>query len=66
MKQEYTHLNNVSYKQYDYSQNLFQRCTSKIFWGSTFTVSFMLYLQAIIMIAARRIEFIKNYQNPLK
>lgn len=66
MKQEYSHLNNVTYKPNDYSQNLFQRCTSKIFWNNQFTVSFMLYMQAIIMTAARRIQFIKNYQNPLK
>lgn len=65
MKKNYSHLNNT-YQEYDYSQTLLQKCTSSILWNNPFTVTFMYYLQQIIMTAALRIKFIKNYQNPIE
>lgn len=66
MKQNYSHLDKVEYQPNQYYTNLLKKSTSRIFWQNAFLVTFMSYLEAIIMTAARRIKFIQNYQNPLK
>lgn len=65
MKNNYSHLNDIRFAEYDYSNTLLQKCTSHTLWNNTFMVTFLYHIQQIIVTAARRIKYIKNYQNPL-
>lgn len=65
MKKSYEHLNQVNYRRNKYDYNLLYRSTSPYIWKNQLQVTFMLYLQSIIMTAARRIKYLVNYQNPI-
>lgn len=65
MKTNYNHLNDIRFSPYDYTHTLLQKCTSHILWNNNFMVTFLYYIQSILVTAARRIKYIKNYQNPL-